>query len=218
MSKIEKITPLCENRFLNMYDLEHDGGRHYFVATRHKAGEIVGEQSEEEFNRLEPDAVSCVVILKTPICEPKLLIFYEYRYPISQYLLSIPAGLIDDCDKGREDSIIITAKREIEEETGVCVKESDKIYEINHCLFSSPGLTDESNALVCAVVSLEDFSCLNQQGAVGGECFDGFSLVNKEEAKKMLKEGRDAHGHFYSMFTWAALSYFVSDEWREEND
>lgn len=218
MNKIEKVTPLYETKFLNMYDLEHDGGRHYFEVSRHTKSELIGLKEDSEFKNLEPDAVSCVVILKTPSDSPKLLIFYEYRYPISQYLLSIPAGLVDDCDKGKPDSVIITAKREIEEETGAVVKNTDRIYEINHCVFSSPGLTDESNALVCAVLELDDYSELNQNGAVGGECFDGFCLVDKEKAKELLKTGKDAHGNFYSLYTWAALMYFVSDSWRNTDD
>lgn len=215
MSKIEKVTPLYETKFLSMFDLEHDGGRHYFEATRHKQDELTALVSEKDFKNYEPDAVSCVVVLRVPNEEPKLLLFYEYRYPISQYLLSIPAGLIDDCDKGKKDALILTAKREIEEETGLKVKASDYIYEINHCAFSSPGMTDESNGFVCAVVDVPDYSELSQEGAVGGETFDGFFLVTKEEAMKLLKDGRDEHGHFYSLATWSAILYFVADFWRK---
>lgn len=218
MNKIEKITPLYETKFLNMYDLEHDGGRHYFEATRRTKEDLVGIKDEEAFKTMEPDAVSCVVILKVPNEEPKLLLFYEYRYPISQYLLSIPAGLIDDCDKGKKDALILTAKREIEEETGINVKDSDRIYEINHCAFSSPGMTDESNGFICAVVDIPDYSDLSQEGAVGGESFDGFYLVTKEEAKKLLNEGRDVHGCFFSLATWSALLFFTADFWRKDND
>lgn len=74
-------------------------------------------------------------------------------------------------------------------------------------------MTDESNALVCAVIQLDDTSSLTQAGAVGSECFDGFELLTKEEARTLLKNGRDSNGIFYSVFTWAALMYFVSDLW-----
>jgi len=86
---------------------------------------------------------------------------------------------------------------------------------VNPCLFSSPGMTDESNALVCAVLHPEDLSHLTQAGAVGSECFDGFVLLNKAEAQAILRQGRDAHGMFYSVYTWAALLYFVSDLWEQ---
>ena len=35
-----------------------------------------------------------------------------------------------------------------------------------------------------------------------------------EEAAKILADGRDKNGIFYSVFTWAALMYFVSDLWK----
>ena len=86
---------------------------------------------------------------------------------------------------------------------------------VNPCLFSSPGMTDESNALVCAVLHPEDLSHLTQAGAVSSECFDGFVLLSKAKAQEILRQGRDAHGMFYSVYTWAALLYFVSDLWEQ---
>ena len=47
----------------------------------------------------------------------------EFRYPTGQYLLSVPAGLIDpeDCtgDSDNTASLIKTAMRELHEETGL---------------------------------------------------------------------------------------------------
>ena len=75
-------------------------------------------------------------------------------------------------------------------------------------------MTDESNALVCVVLNDHDLSGLTQDGAEGQECFDGFSLITKDEAKKILKDGVDNRGHFYSVYTWAALMYFSLDMWK----
>ena len=33
-------------------------------------------------------------------------------------------------------------------------------------------------------------------------------------AKKILEDGVDEHGIYYSVYTWAALTYFVADLWR----
>ena len=38
--------------------------------------------------------------------------------------------------------------------------------------------------------------------------------MSEEEARKMLNDGRDAEGNFYSMYTWASLMYFISDLWK----
>ncbi len=83
-------------------------------------------------------------------------------------------------------------------------------------MFSTPGMTDESNALVCVVLNCKEFPVFSQEGASGSELFDGFCLLTKEEARKILKKGTDYRGVFYSVYTWAALMYFVSDMWKEE--
>lgn len=210
----ENVKTLFESKFIRVFDLQYEEGKHYFDATRRPLDKLMAVKSGEEFKHALPDAVTCVVILNLKGQEPKLLLDYEYRYPAGQFLLSPPAGLLDAEDESAEDPLLATAKREIEEETGLVLKATDRLFTINPLLFSTPGMTDESNALVCAVINLDNTSSLTQTGALGSECFDGFELLTKEEAGKLLKNGRDANGIFYSVFTWAALMYFVSDLWR----
>ena len=50
-------------------------------------------------------------------------------------------------------------------------------------------MTDESNALVQIILNREEMPKVSQEGAVGTECFDGFLLLTKEEAQKILKDG-----------------------------
>ncbi len=214
--KEEQVKPLLENKFVSVYDLQYEEGRHYYDASRRKKEDLSAIKSEEEFNAQLPDAVSAFLILKTKGEEDRLLLTYEYRYPIGQYLMSVPAGLIDEEDKKAEDPLIYAMTREIYEETGIRLKESDRIYTVNPLMFCTPGFTDECTAAVCAVAELEDLSSLSQEGAEGSEKFDGFLLLNREEAKKILLAGRDPHGHFYPMITWAAISYFLSGLWEEE--
>ncbi len=211
--KKENVKPLFESKFIKVFDLQYKEGKHYFDATRRPADNLMAIKTDEEFKTALPDAVTCVVILKTDGEEPKLLLDYEYRYPAGQFLLSPPAGLLDPEDAACAEPLLATAKREIEEETGLVVKETDKLFTINPLLFSTPGMTDESNALVCAVIHLNDTARLSQEGAVGSECFNGFELIGKEEAVTLLQNGRDKNGIFYSVFTWAALMYFVSGLW-----
>jgi len=212
--KKENVKPLFESRFIKVFDLQYEEGKHYFDATRRSINNLMAVKSDEEFKRSLPDAVTCVVILNIQGEEPKLLLDYEYRYPAGQFLLSPPAGLLDPEDAASDEPLLATAKREIEEETGLILGNNDRLFTINPLLFSTPGMTDESNALVCAVVNLENTASLTQQGAVGSECFDGFELITKEEAQKLLLDGKDKDGIFYSVFTWAALMYFISDLWK----
>ena len=210
----ENIKPLFESKYIKVFDLQYDENRHYYNATRRSLDNLVAVKSDEEFRNMLPDAVACVVILKIKDEEPKLLLSKEFRYPAGQFLLSPPAGLLDAEDAENANPILSAAAREITEETGIHLAETDSLTVINPLLFSTPGMTDESNALVCAVINLDNTSTLSQEGAVGSECFDGFMLLSQTDAKKILNDGRDTEGLFYSVYTWAALMYFVSDLWR----
>ena len=212
--KKENVKPLFESKFIKVFDLQYEEGKHYFDATRRSVANLMAVKSDEEFKSALPDAVTCVVILNIPGEEPKLLLDYEYRYPAGQFLLSPPAGLLDPEDAASSEPLLATAKREIMEETGLVIGEQDKLFTVNPLLFSTPGMTDESNALVCAVLHPNNISGLTQEGAVGSECFNGFELLTKADAAKLLADGRDKNGIFYSVFTWAALMYFVSDLWK----
>lgn len=211
----EQVKSLYETRFIKVFDLQYAEGKHYYDATRRNKEDLAAIKSEEEFKNMLPDAVTCIVVLKTPGEEPRLLMSYEYRYPTGHYLLSPPAGLIDPEDREADQPQVVTAKREILEETGITVKDTDRVYTVNPCLFSTPGMTDESNALVAAVVDVPDLSILKQTGAVGSERFDGFALLTEADARAVLKNGRDSNGHYYSVYTWAALLYFTAGLWKE---
>lgn len=254
-----KIKSLFESKFIKVFDLQYGEGRHYYNATRRDEEDLVAAKSTDEFKKILPDAVSCVVIwnpsgadskadnstdmqmtdIKQDSSKPRLLMNREFRYPTGQYLLSVPAGLIDredvetisgykaqiDMDNNNADSnawtieknnsiLIKTAMRELYEETGIVITEADEVSVINPCLFSTPGMTDESNALVKIVLNRDSLNGMSQEGAVGGELFDGFDLLTKAQAKKILEDGVDEHGIYYSVYTWAALTYFVADLWR----
>lgn len=210
----ENIKPLFDSKFIKVFDLQYEEGKHYYDATRRSLDRLAAIKSDSEFRAMLPDAVTCVVILKVKDEEPKLLLTKEYRYPAGQFLLSPPAGLLDPEDEAEKEPVLAAAKREIQEETGIQLSEQDTLSVINPLLFSSPGMTDESNALACAVIHLEDLSALSQDGAVGSECFDGFRLLSAAQAKEILKAGKDQDGLFYSVYTWTALMYFISDLWR----
>ena len=218
--KMPKITKDCvesvvDKKFLRVFDLKYAEGKHYFDATRRELDRLVAPMDEAEFKTMTPDAVSCVVIVELPGKEPQLLFSYEYRYPTGRFLLSVPAGLMDPEDLEKENPLIETAKREIYEETGIVVDENrDEIFVINKLLFSSPGMTDESNGLVCVKLHLDNLDMLDQTGAVGQEFFDGFELVSEEKARELIRAGIDDKGHYYSVYTWAALMYFISGLWK----
>lgn len=254
----EKVVPLFESRFIKVFDLQYEEGKHYYDASRRDLENLVATKSAEEFRIMLPDAVTCVVVVKEADGIPRLLLSKEYRYPAGQFLLNPPAGLLDPedlciesaspakpvsvepdqadlsvsgdatdqknisvdpvvaaTDAIRETAVLAAARREIHEETGLRLKDTDTLYMFNPLLFSSPGMTDESNAFVCAVIDLEDPAQLSQEGAVGSELFDGFELLTEEETRHFLEAGRDREGLFYSLSTWVAMMYFVSGLWKQ---
>ena len=206
----DSIETLYESRFLKCYDLRYGEGKHYYEASRREKDDLVATMPDAEFRSMLPDAVTVAVVLHLPGGDTRLLMAYEYRYPVGQYLLSPVAGLLDPEDRGSADPLVSAAIREIKEESGLTVKESDKVTVLNPCAFCTPGITDESNAFLCAEITLEDLGELNQRGAVGAEQFDGFELLDRERARNIFRSGRDEHGNFYSLAAWMVLGIFLS--------
>ena len=206
----ERIETLWETKFLKCYDLQYAEGKHYYEASRREKDDLVVKRTDGEFRDMLPDAVTIAVVLHLPGDETRLLMSYEYRYPVGRYLLSPVAGLLDPGDRQDDDPLVSAAVREIREETGLTVKESDRVYVLNPCAFSTPGMTDESNAFLCAEITLDSLDDLNQDGAEGSELFDGFELLDRERAQRVFSTGRDDHGNFYSLAAWMVLSVFLT--------
>ena len=213
----EKVVTVLDQRFVKVYDIQYREGKHYYDASRRPKEALMCLADAQTYSQQLPDAVSCVVILEVPGEEPKLLLQNEFRYPAGQFLLSVPAGLIDPEDKKRPipEVFYATASREMKEETGLTLTEKDTLRVINPFLFSTPGMTDESNALVEVVIRSFDPKELSQDGAEGSECFDGFVMLTKADAKRIFRQGMDDQGIFYSVYTWAALSYFIGEMWKD---
>ena len=89
------------------------------------------------------------------------------------------------------------------------MEESDEIKVVSPCVFSTPGMTDEGNALVYISINRDEMPKMNHDGAEGSEVFEEFRLVSKEDAEEYLCKGRDEHGMYYPLFTWAALMFFM---------
>ncbi len=211
---VSSLKPLFESKFLHVFDIRYAEGKHYYTATRRNAEQTAAVRSDEDFRKMVPDAVSCFVIAEDKEHEARMLLTKEYRYPVGRFILSVPAGLIDPEDVSAGTPALTAAVREIKEETGLDITDSDSLTLVNPLVFSTPGMTDESNALVCAVIRRDNLMQIDQTGAVGAECFDGAVMVTKEEAENLLRNGRDDEGFFYPAYTWMALMYFISGMWK----
>jgi len=207
--RADQVKTIYGGKYLNLYDFQREDDGHYYVASRRGKDRLPALMTEEEFKKSLPDAVSIFVILNIKGQDKKLLLNKEFRYPVGQYMLSVPAGLIDPEDYEDENAVIITAARELYEETGILINENDDISIINPCVFSTPGMTDEGNALVYISINRDEMPPISQAGAEGSEQFNGFCILDKESAWKILTEGTDQDGLYYPLYTWAALMFFM---------
>lgn len=90
-----------------------------------------------------------------------VLLVEQYRVPLGQSCIELPAGLIGDHDEGEKDDPLSAAGRELEEETGYRAGTL-----INRgSFFSSPGMVSESFTLVQA----RNLEKVGPGGGVDGE-------------------------------------------------
>ena len=204
------IETLHETRFLSLYDLQYAEGRHYYVASRRTKDDLVAVKSGQEAKKMLPDAVTIAVVIRLPGEDPKLLLFYEYRYPAGRFLLSPVAGLIDEADRKDPDPLVTAAVREIREEIGLTVKETDSVRVVIPCSYCTPGLTDETNAFLLAEITLDSLDGLTHSGTEGSELMEGFELFDRERAERIYRSGRDDRGNFYSLATWTVIGIYLS--------
>ena len=207
-----KVQTVYDSRYIKVHDIEWQPGKHYLDASRRDINNIMATMEDNEVRTALPDAVTVCMVVRVRGEVPRLYMTYEYRYPAGRYLLSPPAGLIDkeDRGRGREDAILNTARRELKEETGTDCMECDEISIISPLLFSTPGMTDESNALALVVLNRDRMPDFNQDGAEGSEDFSDILLLDRNQAEKILQGGTDPNGIPYSVYTWACLDYFVN--------
>ena len=201
------VETMLDTPYVKVFDLQYAPGRHYFEATRRARADIVAEKDEAAFRSMVPDAVSICAVWHAEGQEDRMLLNREFRYPLGQTVLSVPAGLIDPEDRGRdrEEAVRRAAERELYEETGIAVGEGDRFSMLHPCLFSSPGMTDESNAMARIDLYGHGEDELSQSHAEGSEKFEGFRMVTREEAKALMREEP------MSVYTWIGLAAFVMD-------
>lgn len=120
--------PVYLGKYLSMFESDYQLGdgsmMRYTVASRH--------QDYHPSNVKGTDAVTLFVISKNG---DKMLLIDEYRYPVGDYVVSVPSGMVDSGEEAIE-----SARRELIEETGY--------YEIlgykeMPATYSSVGMTDE---------------------------------------------------------------------------
>ena len=117
-----------------------------------------------------PGAVAVVPIRN----DGKILLVRQFRYPVDQLTLEIPAGKLDP---GEEPEAC--AKRELEEETGYKAKKLQLLSSI----LTTPGFTNEVIHLYLAEDLVLAEQCPDEDEFIDVEVF------TKEEIRKMIENG-----------------------------
>ena len=185
MSKINKLTTLAETKFLNLYTAEYSnkGGniKNWIIASRKEKENLEGVYLNNK--ELQDDAVLIVPFHKE---EEKIVVIRQFRVPINSYIYEMPAGLID---KGESPQTAIT--RELKEETGLKLEEVIE-NKIGNKLYLSPGMTDESVALVYCTCSGK----ISKENLEEDEDIETI-LLSKEDAIKILNSNERCDIKFF---------------------
>jgi ADP-ribose pyrophosphatase len=131
--RILKVEKLTDEKWINLFaaDYEHKGHQGRWVFASRKASPHTGE--------FRGDAVIIVPILRMPGEPPRLVMEKEFRVPVGDYVIGLPAGLLEP-----GEAVEDTVRREMLEETGM---EVVVIKRITQPLYSTSGLSDESAAM-----------------------------------------------------------------------
>lgn len=178
MSKVIDASKVTDYRFLNMYNMDveyKDGVRGtYQIASRAKTRDELKAISGKT---TIPDAVA-IAASYVHNGEHCLVLLRQFRYPVGDYIYELPAGLTD-----ANETIEVTAIREMKEETGLKFIPAPSDLPFNRPFFSSPGMTDETCAIVmgsCVGIPSNEFQ---EQGEDAKIIF-----ANYKECERILKE------------------------------
>lgn len=117
----------------------------------------------------------------------KILLERQFRYPLGKEIWEIPAGKRDE-----GESFFDTAKRELEEETGLIPLNLTKITEI----FPSPGYTDEIIGIFFADKFEDGKLCFDDTEDLSSE------WVDVKKVFKMIDGGEIADGKSLVALLW----------------
>ena len=175
MTKVKNIKTLSATKYLSLYSADYINKkgdlRKWTIASRKNL-----ETIENKFFHDAEDQIDAVVILANHVDENKLVLIRQFRVPINNYVIELPAGLIDGNEEIEE-----AVKRELKEETGLDLIEIDR-EGTKEKVYISAGMTDESVAFVKCTCN----GTVSKENLEDDEDIEVI-MVTKEEAKEFLK-------------------------------
>lgn len=179
MSKVKNIKTLSKTKYLSLYSADYKNKKgnlkNWIIASRKSLEDI-----ENKFFNNEEDKIDAVVIIAKHVDEDKLVVIRQFRVPINDYVIELPAGLVDGSESFEE-----AVRRELKEETGLDLIEIDR-EATKEKVYISVGMTDESIALVKCTCN----GVVSQENLEEDEDIE-VVMLNKEEAKELINSNEN---------------------------
>lgn len=179
MSKVKNIKTLSKTKYLSLYSADYTNKKgnlkNWIIASRKSLEDI-----ENKFFNNEEDKIDAVVIIAKHVDEDKLVVIRQFRVPINDYVIELPAGLVDGSENFEE-----AVRRELKEETGLDLIEIDR-EATKEKVYISVGMTDESIALVKCTCN----GVVSQENLEEDEDIE-VVMLNKEEAKELINSNEN---------------------------
>ena len=141
------------------------------VVVKLRKDKVITERGFETYREvIHHGGGACILAVK----DKKILLVKQYRYAYGKEIYEIPAGKRDE-----GEDFFVTAKRELEEETGLIPLNLTKITEI----YPTPGYTDEEIGIF--------FADKFEEGQINFDDTEDLSSewVEEEKVFKMLENG-----------------------------
>lgn len=177
--RVNKVTMLADTKYLKLYNAEYINKsgtlRNWSIASRKNL-----ETINNKFFNGGNETIDAVVIIAKHIKEEKLVIIRQFRVPINDYVIELPAGLIDGKESFEE-----AVKRELKEETGLDLIEIDYT-KTKEKVYVSVGMTDESVALVSCICD----GVMSTENLEEDEDIE-VMMLSKDEARELLNSNEN---------------------------
>lgn len=190
MRRVNDVTKMTDNRFLNLYSLDmvSDTGKHstYYVSSRAEKVEDLKIKTRQN----KADGVIIFAVYKeSETHEEKVVLIRQYRCPIDDYIYEFPAGLVDEGEDFKT-----AGARELKEETGLDFEPVPAEDMYTKPFFTTIGMTDESCGTVYGYAS-------GKPSKAGQEETEDIEIVlaDRKEVARILKEEKVAIMCAYQM-------------------
>ena len=183
--KIKDVNTLVRTNFLNLYDLEFQNKtgkiNHWMVASRKSAYDM-----KQIYLKNAKQKIDAVIIVAIHEETGKLVLINQFRVPVNGYIYELPAGLIDNNEDVESGLDLIRIDEKLTKKQ----------------VYMSPGMTDESVALVYCLCT----GNLSSEYMEDDEEIEPM-LISKDDAQRIV----ESESHRIDIKAYMILKDFLSD-------